>query len=279
MLKQSIPEELLKREAWKYYVAIFAWLIYLFLLPWAWSCSMALGFVLMVFPGVYLFTGMGFLMHECWHRYVPNVPNKLFFQIFSWLLLTDPQVYRLLHGSHHAEVNSWEDLEFHPFGRIKIRGLRILLNIFELIVGIAVLVIVQTFVMMNSARFRNRFKVSSLLIAIFMWTAYLVLIGLAAQRAFLVPVSGIVIPYVLTFWIGSLVLHHSQLIEHGNLFVSGDWNERNIKTRNLDPRGWAEKLFIFLPMGIRRNTFFIMCCLQFIPVLFPEGSLYRRMQY
>ena len=220
--KPSIPEEFLKRQAWKYYAVVLAWLIYLLFLPWVWSHSMALGFILMIFPGVYIFTEMGFLMHECWHHYVPNVPNNIFYQIFSWLLLTDPQVYRLLHGSHHAQVNSWADWEFHPFGEIKSRLGRILLNVSELIFGIAALVVVQTYTMMNNVHFRGKFRIQSLLTAILIWIAYLVLISWAAQRAFSIPVSATVIPYVLTFWVGSLVLHHSQLIEHGNLIVTGD---------------------------------------------------------
>jgi len=252
-LKQTIPEVILKRQAWKYYIVMLAWPIYLFFLPWAWSRSIALGFILMVFPGTYLFTEMGFLMHECWHRYVPNVPNNFFYQIFSWLLLTDPQIYRLLHGFHHSQVNSWADPEFHPFGQIKSRGLHILLNISEIVFGIAALVIAQTLAMMSNSRFREKYRVSSLLTAIVIWIAYLYFIGWAVQKVFSIPVSGIVVSYVLTFWFGALILHHSQLIEHGNLFVIGDWNERNIKTRNLDARGWAENIFLFFTHGDSRE--------------------------
>jgi len=192
---------------------------------------------------------MGFLMHECWHHYVPNVPNNFLYRIFSWLLLTDPQVYHLLHGSHHSQVNSWADLEFHPFGEIKSRPWLILLNISELVFGIAALVILQTLMMTNNPHFRGKFRIKGFLTAIFMWTVYLVLIGWAAQRTFSLPVSEVVVPYILTFWIGSMVLHHSQLIEHGNLIVAGDWNERNSKTRNLAAGGWGERLFIFLTHG------------------------------
>lgn len=251
--KQTITEAILKRQAWKYYAVMLAWPIYLFFLPWAWSRSIALGFILMVFPGSYLFTEMGFLMHECWHRYVPNVPNNLFYKIFSWFLLTDPQIYRLLHGFHHSQVNSWADPEFHPFGQIKSRGLHILMNVSEIVFGIAALVVVQTLAMMYNPRFRDKYRVSSLFTAIFMWTAYLILIGWAVQKAFSLSVSGIVVSYVLTFWFGALILHHSQLIEHGNLFVAGDWNERNLKTRNLKAHGWAEKIFLFLTHGDSRE--------------------------
>jgi len=252
-LKPTIPEAILKRQAWKYYAAMLAWPVYLFFLPWIWSRSIALGFIFMAFPGVYLFTEMGVLMHECWHRYVPNVPNDFFYQIFSWLLLTDPQFYRLLHGFHHSQVNSWADPEFHPFGQIKSRPLGVLLNISEIVFGIAALVVIQALAMPGNPRFQNKYRVSSLLTAVFIWFAYLSFIGWSAQKVFSLPVNGIVVAYLLAFWLGSLIIHHSQLIEHGNLFVSGDWNERNIKTRNLESRGWPEKIFLFLTHGDSRE--------------------------
>ena len=250
---RTIPEAILKRQAWKYYALMITWPVYLFLLPWVWSYNITLGFIVIVFPGIYLFTGMGFLMHECWHRYVPNVPNNFFYQIFSWFLLTDPQIYRLIHGFHHSQVNSWADIEFHPFGQIKLRSLRILLNISEIIFGIAALVVFQTMVMMSSSRFRDKYRFSSLVTAVFVWIAYLTLIGWSVHQVFSISLNGIVVPYILMFWSGALVLHHSQLIEHGNLFIAGDWNERNIKTRNLEARGWMEKIFLFLTHGDSRE--------------------------
>ncbi|MBC2579208.1 hypothetical protein HGI79_02595 [Clostridium sp. DJ247] len=74
-------------------------------------------------------TWLGFLMHECWHKYVPEINNKVFYRIFSWCLLNDPQVYNLVHGIHHSKVNSWEDIEFHPLGKIKNSLLRRIYNL------------------------------------------------------------------------------------------------------------------------------------------------------
>jgi hypothetical protein len=48
-------------------------------------------------------------------------------------------------------------------------------------------------------------------------------------------------------------LHHSQLVEHGNLFVPGEWKERILKVRNLRPKGISEKLFLFLTHGDSRE--------------------------
>lgn len=251
--KQKIPEATLRGQAWKHYCVVLAWPAYLFFLPWVWSRSPAAGIVFTVFPGIYLFTWMGFLMHECWHRYVPNVPNGAFYQIFSWLLLTDPQVYRLLHGTHHYHVNSWQDAEFHPFGEIKSRPLRIAMNIAEITLGIAALVIAQTFVMIGNPAFRRKYRVMSLLVSILVWIVYLGGIGWAAHHVFSVPALSVAVSYILFFWIAGALLHHSQLVEHGNLFIAGDWNERNIKTRNLRVKSPAERVFLFMTHGDSRE--------------------------
>ncbi|MBC2579209.1 hypothetical protein [Clostridium sp. DJ247] len=57
----------------------------------------------------------------------------------------------------------------------------------------------------------------------------------------------------MNLWLASFVLHHSQLIEHGNLIVEGNYKERNIKTRNLSNKGILEKIFIFLTHGDSRE--------------------------
>jgi hypothetical protein len=49
------------------------------------------------------------------------------------------------------------------------------------------------------------------------------------------------------------MLHHSQLIEHGNLIAEGDWNVRNLLTRNLKANGILEKMFLFLTHGDSRE--------------------------
>jgi fatty acid desaturase len=89
----------------------------------------------MIFPGVLLFTWVGYLMHESWHKYVPNVPNGLFFSVLSWMLLTDPQLYKMLHGGHHMNVNSWEDRELHSLGKISDLVLMMIYNYVEVILG------------------------------------------------------------------------------------------------------------------------------------------------
>ena len=104
-----ISEDMIKHQSWKYYFVAAAWPVYLLLLPLVFSKIGFATILLMIFPGLFLFTWVGFLMHEAWHKYVPNIPNNFFYYIFSWMLLTDPQIYKMLHGGHHMNVNSWED--------------------------------------------------------------------------------------------------------------------------------------------------------------------------
>lgn len=49
------------------------------------------------------------------------------------------------------------------------------------------------------------------------------------------------------------MLHQSQLIEHGNVIGEGDWNVRNLLTRNLNSDGILEKFFLFMTHGDSRE--------------------------
>lgn len=55
--------------------------------------------------------------------------------------------------------------------------------------------------------------------------------------------------FAISIWLNSFILHQSQLIEHGNLYVDGTFEQRNIWTRNLRPDGLAEKVFLFFTHG------------------------------
>jgi fatty acid desaturase len=200
----------------------------------------------MLFPGVFLFTWAGFLMHECWHKYVPNIPNRLYFNLFSWMLITDPQVYRLVHGDHHAEVNTYRDIEFHPLGRINNRILRSIYNLCEIVFGIAFLIICASFTVPRDVRYKKKYRLWKMIMSVIVWILFLGCLGFASHYVFGVSYESIALLYAVTIWFNSVVLHHSQMIEHGNLIVEGDLKRRNLVTRNLKPAGIFEKLFLFL---------------------------------
>ena len=244
-----IPDEAIRRQAWKYYFVMTAWPAFVFVFPWALARLRFFAIFPLVFPGLYLFTWVGYLMHESWHNYVPNVANSFFYGLFSLLLLTDPQVYKMLHGHHHMEVNSWDDREFHPAGKIESTAWRRLYNFFEIAGGVAFLVVVGLFFIPRHSRYRDRFRWRKLFLSSLAWVVFLGGLG-AASRYFLgVRAAIIVLADALLFWAGSFLLHQSQLVEHGNLIVKGEWNVRNLRTRNLRRRTPAEKLFLFLTHG------------------------------
>jgi len=250
---QYISQNMVKKQSWKYYFAAVAWPLYLLVLPFVFSKLGLFAIFLMIFPGVFLFTWVGFLMHESWHKYVPNIPNNFFYYIFSWMLLTDPQIYKMLHGGHHMNVNSWEDKEFHPLGKIKNSVLRRVYNCLEIILGTVFIVIVTSVTIPFNSKYKAKYRFSSLALSLCAWIIFFGGIGFLSHLVFNLSARTIIIPSLINVWICSFVLHQSQLIEHGNVIGEGDWNVRNLLTRNLNSDGILEKLFLFITHGDSRE--------------------------
>ncbi len=251
-MAEITPAEI-QRQSGKFYFALLAWPLFLLLLPWAYARWGAWSLLLMLFPGTYLFTWVGYCMHECWHKYLPNLPNGLLYQLYAWMLISDPQVYRLLHGHHHSEVNTYEDREFHPLGEIKNSAWRRIYHFLEIFVGVAFIVIVSAFVIPGHPRYKDKYRVGRQVVSLLVWAIFLGGLGWLSHEAFGVSAGQIAAAYALMLWLGSFILHHSQLVEHGNLIVAGDWSQRNVKTRNLRHRTLPEKLFLFLTHGDSRE--------------------------
>ncbi|MGA2089916.1 MAG: fatty acid desaturase [Endomicrobiales bacterium] len=248
-----VSTEDITKQKWKFYFVAAVWPLFLLITPWVFSKSMPVALIMMIFPGAYIFTWVGFLMHETWHKYVPELPNNLFYHLFSWMLLTDPQIYSMQHGSHHAQVNTWDDHEFHPLGKISHPFLRRTSNLIEIMTGIAFLVIVSSLTLPFRRQFSQKYRVTSLIVSLLFIASFLGSIALVAHVALHVSWHMIAIALVINFWIDSCMLHHSQMIEHGNLIVTGDWNQRNLKVRNLSAGGLLEKCFLFLTHGDSRE--------------------------
>jgi fatty acid desaturase len=244
-----ITEKELKDQEWKYYFVLIAWPAYLFSLFFIYSKIGLWSIAYMIFPGLYIFTWLGYLMHETWHKYVPGVNNGFFYYAFSVMLFTDPQVYKILHGFHHSMVNTYEDNEFHPFGRINNRFLRAVNNIVEIILGIAYLSIAAQIILPRHPKYSKKFSAGQALLALFFIALFLSAVGAAAMLAFNLTPGQVAAPFLLTLWLNSFFLHQSQLVEHGNLIAEGTWDKRNILTRNLKPSWPLEKLFLFMTHG------------------------------
>jgi hypothetical protein len=185
-------------------------------------------------------------MHEAWHRYVPGLAHDCFYTVFAFMLITDPQIYTLVHGVHHFDVNSWEDTEFHPLGRIANPIRRRLYNSLEIIFGNAFVQLVTSLVVSLHPRFRSRYRLWLALLSPLVWVAFLGGLGYASQSFFGIGSGDVAFSYLVSYWLGAVILHHSQLVEHGNLIVAGDWPVRNVRTRNLRSDGLLEKIFLFL---------------------------------
>ncbi len=246
---EYIDPSLIRRQAWKFYVCLLAWPLYLFLIPYTFHLAGWWSLLFMIFPGVWLFTWVAYLMHESWHKYVPNLPGDLFYYLFAFMLITDPQIYRLAHGAHHGEVHTWKDVEFHPWGKIESVPLRRIYNLMEIIFGSIFLQTLTTLILPFRRRFETRYRLWLALVSPLVWLIFLGGLGWGAQHVFGLAYTEVEIPYMLTYFLGAFIQHHSQLMEHGNLIVEGEWEKRSIKTRNLRRRGVLERLFLFLTHG------------------------------
>jgi hypothetical protein len=243
---EYISDSVVKNQKWKFILVAVLWPAFLFGLPAAWSFIGAWAILLVIFPGLYLFTWCGYLMHESWHKYVPGLPYGIFYNLFAIMLFTDPQVYGLIHGFHHSQVNTYDDTEFHPVGRIKNRFLRAVYNWLEIIFGIAFLEILAIIVVPIHPVHRKRYRWWKPLVAFVGIGGFLVGVGALSAFAFKLDAAQVAVPFLVMFWAGSFFLHHSQMVEHGNLIASGDWDRRNMLTRNLAAKGIVARLFLFM---------------------------------
>ena len=228
----------------KVYGLILFWLLYLWLIPYIYVHNKLLSLLCIIFPGIYLFPLFGLLIHETWHKYLPNLPNRILFHLLCFMLISDPQVYDLTHPSHHADVNSYKDMQFHPLGKIEKRYLRIIYNFFEVFLGVIFVMTVAGIRLSKDPRFKERYSYKKFFFFLLCRISFIVGIGYCSHLTFGVNTMEIFVPYILTYWGGSLIIHHSMLIEHGNLIVSGNLIQRNLRTRNLKPMGLVEKIVL-----------------------------------
>lgn len=245
-METKIDSKEVRSQAWKFYFILGLWPAYLIFIPKFYELYGVYALGAAIFPGIYLFTWLGYLMHETWHKYVPTVPNALLYNLYSWMLLTDPQLYRLVHGHHHSKVNSYEDTEFHPLGEIKYRPGRILFNLAEILLGVVFLVGIISAVVPRHPRYKDRYRFGRLAMSVAAWALFLGGTGAVSHWLLGADLRSIALSYLLSYYGGSVFLHHSQLVEHGNLIVAGDWGAHNLATRNLSPHGMAARAFLFL---------------------------------
>jgi hypothetical protein len=116
----------------------------------------------------------------------------------------------------------------------------------EIVFGNIFLQLVTTLRLLFQPRAEQPFRLWLALVSPVVWLIFLGSIGWASYRVFGLAHTEVGISFMLSYFWGSLVQHNSQLIEHGNLIIEGEWEERAVKTRNLRSDGVLEKLFLFL---------------------------------
>lgn len=276
----SILIQDLEKQKLKFYLLLVLWPLYLIFLPYV---VLKLGFIsvlFMIFPGLYLFTWLGFLMHETWHKYVKSIPNDLLFNIYSWMLFSDPQFYKRVHGYHHSKIHTWEDVEFHPLGKIENAHLRKIYNLMELALGIVFINLIIYTRFSKIGILKDTISRKKMLSSIALIAIFIMAVSMISHYTLNVPASTIFWAYIINLWLSSFFLHHSQLVEHGNIIVDGTFDERNIWTRNMSPSGILEKIFLFLTHGDSRehvlhHTLPSVYSRPFPGTLpMPEGSVY-----
>jgi len=243
---RPITQAGLRRQAWKFYFVVLAWPACCVALPGVHAAIGWWSLLFMLFPGAFLLNWAALLMHECWHRYVPNIDNRAFYNLLAWMLLNDPQLFRLLHPAHHSRVSTWEDREVHPFGDIRSRPLKVFNNALELTLGMLYIVLAWHIVVPSHPAYRKQYRVGSLVVAALAIAGFLALVFAASRSAFGLSAAEVAVPLAASYWLGGMVLHYSTLIQHGNLIVAGGLHERNRWVRSLSAAGPIEVLFLVL---------------------------------
>jgi fatty acid desaturase len=162
------------------------------------------------------------------------------------MLFMDPQVFRLTHATHHTKVNTYEDLQIHPLGRISNRPLRILYNFLEIAFGDMHFMIASTIGVIRHPRLRRSYSIRKAICWHLTWILSLTAILFASSQVFGLTAGQVFFPTLIGMWICALVLRHNEMVQHANIIVDGTLEERNLKTRNMLPVGVAERVFLFL---------------------------------
>jgi len=268
--KHILPKESLRRQAWKVYFVAIALPLYLFFLPYLFARSVLLSFAVMLSVGVYLSTWMACMVHESWHKYVSGISNDFFYNLFSYMLMLDPHIYRLVHGYHHSKVNTWEDVEFHPVGEIRNVYLRRIYNFLEIVIGVIFTFGIQMYVVPRHPRYKARCRASTHWLSIAVWGLFYGSVGLLSAAAFGLSAWQVAVPLLMNFWLGSFFIHQIQLVEHGGLIVEGDFYQRMIQTRNLKHGTFGGKLFLFMTHGVSREHILHHSMVEVYSRPFPE---------
>jgi hypothetical protein len=113
-------------------------------------------------------------------------------------------------------------------------------------------------------------------LAIFL--SFLLAITTMTKLVFDVSETGVFWPVSVTYVLGAIVVHHGQLIQHGNVISAGDRKQRTLATHNLVCEGIPQRVMHFLTHNDLRDHLFHHTMTQLHSRLFdgavplPEGA-------
>ena len=229
---------------WTLFAILSAWCAYLLGLPalvlrFGWPVA-----VLMVpTVGVFMLSWLGYYRHELWHNYVAGVHNPTWFNLVSYLLFSDPAVYRIAHPRHHKFVHTTADIEFFCENYETDRKARKRQFIAELIFGNMAWELTCLHRLFREGMYTRWQSRLCFLKRVALWTVQL------QVCKWWLPGSGWLFfySYAGSVWAGSLVTRHNQWIEHLGICANGaPLAERNLLTRNVRSDTLLGRLFNFL---------------------------------
>jgi fatty acid desaturase len=224
------------------YVCLACWFFYYLLIPTAFAHSAWIGLVFACSIAPFIGVWAIYLMHECWHRYFEGIDNRKMFLAFCALLFTQPGAYGHGHRSHHRHVNTYEDLEIHPAGRIASRGDRIFFYIGSSLFGSLFLLFFglgQTDTDdSNDSRWNRLMPLA--------WLGAWGTIAIAAWAITQAPWTDILLAYLASIWATSFAHRHNEMIEHGAIIAEGSLRFRASQTRNLNPDSLLARCFLLI---------------------------------
>jgi len=224
------------------YVCLASWFIYYLLIPAAFAHSNWIGFALACSIAPFIGVWAIYLMHECWHRYFEDIDNRKMFLLFCALLFTQPGAYGHGHRTHHKHVNTYEDLEIHPVGRIASRGGRIIFYVGSSLFGSIFLLLLGLGQSGTDDSKESRWnKVMPLV-----WLGTWGMIGTAAWAITQATLTDILIAYAISIWATSFAHRHNEMIEHGGVIAEGSLAFRANQTRSLKPDSLLARYFLLI---------------------------------
>jgi fatty acid desaturase len=220
-------------------VAMTAWVGYLLLVPLLWSRIGATAAFLVPTLGVTLFAWLGYYRHELWHNYFPAIHNPTWFNVVSYMLFSDPQVYRVAHPSHHKYVHTPRDIEFFCERWEDDPARRRRQFVLELLFGN------MAWELATLRRLKKEGRATARAGRIAAMPRFAILGAIVGASSWLQPGSGWACFWIywLSVWAGSVMTRHNQWIEHLGIVSDGSLAERNLLTRNLRSDTFAGWLF------------------------------------